>query len=147
LVVRRENELQLIAIKVSNRMMILKELKETIEAIKKITPEIKALKVKINRLITSGSELAEVSDRLQTQYPGIYFNLKELHPELSETEIKYCLLTKLNLSLKETANILMVSPDTVKHTRSRIKRKMEIPKELTLKDYMDQISNEEKGVA
>lgn len=147
LVAQRENELQLVALKVTNKLTVLKELKEEIEKITQITPEINTLKTKVNSLISSGTELAEVSDRLQTQYPGISHNLKESHPDLSETEIKYCLLTKLNLSLKETAHILMVSPDTVKHTRSRIKRKMKIPKELSLKEYMDQISNEKRIVA
>ncbi|MBW1294568.1 tetratricopeptide repeat protein [Aquimarina litoralis] len=147
LVDQRENELQLVALKVTNKLSVLKELKEEIENITQITPEINTLKAKVNSLISSGTELAEVSDRLQSQYPGISYNLKESHPDLSETEIRYCLLTKLNLSLKETANILMVSPDTVKHTRSRIKRKMKISKELSLKEYMDQISNEKRIVA
>ncbi|AXT53446.1 hypothetical protein D1818_22420 [Aquimarina sp. BL5] len=147
LVAQRENELQLVALKVTNKLSVLKELKEEIEKITQITPEVNTLRTKVNTLISSGTELAEVSDRLQTQYPGICYNLKESHPDLSETEVKYCLLTKLNLSLKETANILMVSPDTVKHSRSRIKRKMKIPKELSLKNYMDQISNEKRIVA
>jgi DNA-binding CsgD family transcriptional regulator len=68
--------------------------------------------------------------------------LMDKYPNLSDTQIRYCLLTKLNLSIKETASILNVTPDTVKVARSRLKKKLGIPPEISIKMFLDQLSQE-----
>jgi DNA-binding CsgD family transcriptional regulator len=57
---------------------------------------------------------------------GFFHNLKNTFPEITHQELKICALSKLNLSLKEIASILGISPESVKVTRSRIKKKLNL---------------------
>jgi len=50
--------------------------------------------------------------------------LKQKHPELTTTDLKHCLYVLLGKSLKETAKVLHVSPDTVKSARRRVTHKI-----------------------
>ncbi len=105
--------------------------------------DIIAAKESLSLYITSQGNYDIFSDRIGSQYPGIVHQLKKEHPKLSTNEIKHCLLLKLRLSLKESAQLLNVSISTVKMTRNRAKAKMNLPEELSLKEYLDQIVNEE----
>ncbi|SHI48470.1 DNA-binding transcriptional regulator, CsgD family [Aquimarina spongiae] len=136
----RENELNMTLTAISNRQKILLDIKNEIYKIDVGDKKIKGLKVMLKNLLLSGNNLSAISDRVESRYPGIAANLKNKHPDLSDTEIKYCLFTKLNLSTKETANILGVTADTVKTSRSRIKKKMNVPNTMGLKLYLDQIT-------
>lgn len=56
--------------------------------------------------------------------------LSDQYPALTPTELRTCLLLRINLSNKEIANLLNISPHTVSTHRSRIRRKMNLrPKE------------------
>ncbi len=83
------------------------------------------------------------SERIESQYPGIVHQLQQEHPELSSNDIKHCLFLKLGLSLKESAQLLNVAIGTVKTSRNRAKTKMKLPDEISLKEYIDQLVNEE----
>ncbi len=105
--------------------------------------DITAAKESLSRYIASQGNYDIFSERIGSQYPGIVHQLKKEHPKLSTNEIKHCLLLKLRLSLKESAQLLNVSISTVKMTRNRAKAKMNLPEELSLKEYLDQIVNDE----
>ncbi|WP_162897258.1 tetratricopeptide repeat protein [Aquimarina sp. BL5] len=135
----RENELNMTLIAISNRQKMLSEIKKEVNQLSNKDSQVKKLRNKINTLIINGNNLTAISDRIESRYPGMVTKLRDMYPNLSDTEIKYCLFVKLNLSTKETANILGVTPDTVKTSRSRIKKKMNIPESLTLGMYLEQL--------
>jgi hypothetical protein len=135
----RDNELDASAIALSQRVEVLNTIKKELEAIKDENPKLALVNKTVKSLIRSSSDISLVTDRIESQYPSLTVELKNKHPELSATEIRYCLLTKLNLSLKETASMLNVTPNTVKVTRSRLKKKMSIYQDVSLKEYLDKI--------
>lgn len=61
--------------------------------------------------------------------------LKEKHPDLSSNDLKICNLTRLNLSVKESASILGISPESAKTARYRLRKKLGIGPEEELLDY------------
>ncbi|MEM6720786.1 MAG: tetratricopeptide repeat protein [Bacteroidota bacterium] len=63
--------------------------------------------------------------------------LKELHPELSKTDIEICSLARIGLSRKEIANLRNTSIDAVKMSRIRIKKKLNLAEEQGLDDYIN----------
>lgn len=138
-IVLRENEIEASAIALSQRLETLYLIKNELKEIK--TPKIQKLeevKIKINKLIQSSSDMSIINKRIESEYPTISAKLMKKHPNLSTTELRYCLLTKLNLSLKETGLILNVAPNTVKVARNRIKNKLDISKGMSIKTYLDQ---------
>ncbi|WP_108805405.1 hypothetical protein [Aquimarina sp. Aq107] len=137
----RENELNMTVVAITNRQKMFEELKKEIDKFDKSSPQIKNLKNKLKALMMSGDDLFAIQDRVESRYPGLITQLKKAYPQLSNTEIRYCVFTKLNLSIKETASVLGVSADTVKTSRSRIKKKMNIPESYTLGKYLEEFFN------
>lgn len=58
--------------------------------------------------------------------PGFFSDLKNQFPELGNAELKLCALTLMNLSLKESSQILGISPKRVKTSRHRLKKKLNL---------------------
>ncbi|QNK78680.1 hypothetical protein H7F37_06290 [Winogradskyella sp. PAMC22761] len=142
-IILRENELEASAIALSQRIETLTLIKNELNEIKKpVIPKLEAAKQKVNDLIKSASDVSIITKRIESEYPTMSAKLLNKYPNLSDTQIRYCLLTKMNLSIKETATILNVTPDTVKVARSRLKKKLNIPTEVSIKMFLDQLSKE-----
>lgn len=73
------------------------------------------------------------------QHKGFYLSLKNCAPDLTNNDLRLCSLTKLRLSLKETANILNLSVDAVKSGRYRIKKKLNLSQDESLSDYLNKL--------
>jgi tetratricopeptide (TPR) repeat protein len=69
-------------------------------------------------------------------HKDFFYKLKKTHPELSVGELRLCALVRLNLNLKEAAALLNISPDSVKTARHRLRKKLNIPEEGSLTDYL-----------
>lgn len=69
-------------------------------------------------------------------HKDFFKNLKIEYPELGNSELKLCALVKLNLSLKEIASIMGISPDSVKTARYRLRKKLGLNKEDSLSDVI-----------
>lgn len=142
----RNNELEATVNALSKRVIVLNTLKEQlVSPILSNDQKVKNTSKIITELIDNASDISAVTNKISSRYPSFTSLLKERHPDLSQRDIDYCLLTKLNLSLKETAAILNVSPNTVKVTRSRIKTKMQIPSGTSFKDYLEFIGEEKRN--
>jgi response regulator RpfG family c-di-GMP phosphodiesterase len=63
-------------------------------------------------------------------------NLLSNHSNLSPAEIKLCIFIKLGLSIKDTASILCQSTDSLKVARSRLRKKLNIDKCISLQSFM-----------
>lgn len=71
-------------------------------------------------------------------HPSFMTNLLSKHNDLQPSEIKIAMLVRLNLSIKEIASIAFMSEDSVKTTRSRIRRKMALDRNQNLTTYLQQ---------
>ncbi len=76
----------------------------------------------------------------QRQFEGIHTsfiqNLTESHPKLTAKEIRLCTLMKLNLPSKDICSVLGISTNTLKSSRYRIHKKMELPAGEKLAEYI-----------
>ncbi len=62
--------------------------------------------------------------------------VKQKYPSLTQSEIRLLALTKLSLSRKEMAEMLGISPDSVKKTRQRIRKKVDLPDSMDIEDMI-----------
>ncbi|MDR9458346.1 MAG: histidine kinase [Salegentibacter sp.] len=65
--------------------------------------------------------------------------MKAKHPELTSNDLKLCAYLRLNLSSKEIAPLLNISVKSVEIKRYRLRKKMELPREVNLTDYILQV--------
>ena len=65
--------------------------------------------------------------------------LKERHPDLSSSEIRFICYVYMNLSHKEIASILNISPESCRKRKERIGKKLDLTDKTNLFDYISAI--------
>lgn len=65
--------------------------------------------------------------------------IKEKHPNLTPNDLRLCAYLRLNLSSKEIAPLLNISPRSVEVKRYRLRKKMNLPHESSLTNYILEI--------
>ena len=65
--------------------------------------------------------------------------IKDKHPVLTPNDLRLCAYLRLNLSSKEIAPLLNISPRSVEVKRYRLRKKMDLPHESSLTNYILQI--------
>ncbi len=93
----------------------------------------------INKAIPSERSWKEHERRIYQQAKGFQRHLKSLHPNLTLSELEYCNLVKLNISRKEAADILTVTPAAIEKKRYRIKQKLGLIGRMSLEKYFERI--------
>lgn len=63
-------------------------------------------------------------------------NLKDKHATVTGNEIKLCAYLRMNLSTKEIAQLMNISVRGVEISRYRLRKKLQIPSEMNLFDYL-----------
>lgn len=86
--------------------------------------------------ILTDENWAQFKAHFEKAYPGLIQHIKETFGNLSPAELRMFLLMKLNIDSKEIASILGISIDSVKKTRYRLKKKIELDEDDDLLDYI-----------
>lgn len=98
---------------------------------------------KINRLLDNNIKTDKEWKLFKLYFEELnhdFFNkLKQINANLSQNELKMCALTKLGFNLKETSSLLNVSTNTIKNARYRLKLKLEIGKDDSLKEFIEKL--------
>ncbi len=87
--------------------------------------------------ILTDEDWDEFKALFEDAHSGLLRKLLDRHNNLTPGEQRLFLLMKLSLSTKEIANILGVSPDSVKKGRYRLKRKIGLPDAAPLQDFIN----------
>lgn len=86
--------------------------------------------------ILTDDDWEEFKDLFEQVHEGLLARLLRGYENLTQAEQRLFLLMKLKLSTKEIANILGVSPDSIKKGRYRLKRKIDIEENTSLQDFI-----------
>lgn len=119
----------------------LKELRARLEAIAKSQTKVPQQEIKKTLKIIDDSyrldkDWEDFKLYFEQIYTGFYTKLKVNCPSLTVQELRHCALIRLNLSISECASILGISPDSVKVSRSRIRKKLDIEAGQGLTDFI-----------
>jgi len=69
-------------------------------------------------------------------HKDFFVRLKEKYPDLTQAETRFLSLTKLGFSVNEMANTLGISPDSVRKTRLRLRKKLNLGEHIILEDII-----------
>ena len=124
-----------------NEMM--KKLKESIGQIKGNENGIEINLQKIENMVDYSFNLDEDWEQFQHYFQevhsGFFEVLKDKFPDLTSNELRLAALAKLNLSIKEMATIMGITPDSVKTARYRLRKKLEMKTEENLNEFLMEI--------
>jgi DNA-binding CsgD family transcriptional regulator len=96
---------------------------------------IEDLKKSLNLKIL-GSTWKQFNDSFLKTHPDFERSLVQKHPAISPAEVKLAALLRLNLNTKEISAILNLSPDGIKVSRSRLRKKLQIESDANLTGYL-----------
>ncbi|MEJ1223553.1 triple tyrosine motif-containing protein [Sediminicola sp. 1XM1-17] len=122
-------------------MSIIKK-NEFLNAIKKQLKEVEnSSKVKsviktIDRNINNEDDWKFFEDAFNNADKDFLKKIKSVHPDLTSNDLRLCAYLRLNLSSKEIAPLLNISVRSVEVKRYRLRKKMDLPHENSLTDYI-----------
>lgn len=124
---QRERELRSLAIQLTQRNQALLTLKNEVDKIR--SENIRKKKKSLPKeLLNSVRDLENNWESFRLQFDavhqGFYDRLLRIFPELTEAEARICCLMKVELSTKQIADVLFISPRTVETHRLRIRKKV-----------------------
>jgi DNA-binding CsgD family transcriptional regulator len=69
-------------------------------------------------------------------HTGFYAKLNISYPDLTPLELRHCALIRLNLTLAECASILGISNDSIKVSRTRLRKKLNLDANQSLTEFI-----------
>lgn len=78
----------------------------------------------INTQLKDDSDWQLSESYFNTIYDGLLDRLRARYPQLSQTDLRMCVYIKLNLSTKEIAELMNISPRSVEMARYRLRKKL-----------------------
>ena len=131
----KESQLSALALQMLQKNELLQELKEKIDDDRSNSKD-----TGIGKIISKGQSQEKEWNDFNRYFESInknfYTRLKQAYPDISPNDLKICALIKLNMSIKEMAGILNISPDSVKTARYRLRKKLQMNTEDNLTDFI-----------
>ncbi|MEW7278276.1 tetratricopeptide repeat protein [Aquimarina sp. 2201CG1-2-11] len=106
---------------------------------KKIKESLNSLLTKLRLQINTENKLSGLQEKIDAANKVFDANLQNQFPALTKGEREVCALVRLNLSIKEIMTIRNVSSDSVKSMRRRIRKKMNIPQDIELEKFIQDL--------
>ncbi len=106
-----------------------------------ITKELQKLEHMVDYSFHLDNDWEEFRLYFEQVHTGFFDELKERYPELTTNELRLSALARLNLSIKETAAIMGITPDSVKTARYRLRKKLDIETEENLSEFLMAITD------
>jgi DNA-binding CsgD family transcriptional regulator len=117
---------------------ILNTIKEELSVIKN-EKHVKSVLDIINKNLTNTSDWEVFKEAFNNTDRDFLMKIKNLHSTLTPNDLRLCAYLRLNLSSKEIAPLLNISPRSVEIKRYRLRKKMDLPHEKSLVEYILEI--------
>ena len=137
---QRSRELMSKAMQAANRNDSLRELLHTLETDSGLDldkrPELKRTLAALRHQLDSTVEWKDFTTYFEQTNEQFLQRLKHLHPTLTANELRYLSLVYINLSSKEIALLLNITPEYCKKKKQQVARKMGLTDPRTLYAYL-----------
>ncbi len=136
---RRQLTTQALMMMKKNRL--LKEITRALSVIKNLPAESQQQLLQLQKQLKKGIHSEEDWKMFQHYFeevnPGFFVKLLDVNNKITPSEQKLASLVKLNFSIKETASLLNISPDSVKTIRSVLRKKLYLQKGDNIYDFLN----------
>jgi len=136
----KNKELTLVGLEVAQKSQWLNSLKKAVNKGADDSEEIRRiLKAELVRLNKIEKDWANFLNYFEDLYQGFYSKLRERSKSISTSELRLASLIKLELSNSEIADLLNVSSDSVKSSKYRLKKKLNLSEDQDLAQFISQL--------
>lgn len=103
------------------------------------SPQVKSVIKTIDKDISEEDNWKFFKKAFNNADKDFFKKIKALHPDLTSNDLKLCAYLRLNLTSKEIAPLLNISVKSVEIKRYRLRKKMDLPHEKNLIEYILEI--------
>jgi DNA-binding CsgD family transcriptional regulator len=89
-----------------------------------------------NQQILTDSDWSSFKGYFEKAHPGYIQRLRTAFPTITNAEKRLFLLLKINLNTKEAATMLGISAESVKKTRTRLRKRLGLGEEAALEEFV-----------
>ena len=89
-----------------------------------------------NSSLHTGLQYNKFLELFSRSFPGFIERLNQAFPNLTEAEIRYCCLERLNMNVKEKASILGINENSVNKTKGRLRSKLGLVKDASIHFFL-----------
>ena len=137
----RHKELLTYTLNLVQKNALMENIRESIREVMNATDKDSKIQLpKLIKLIDYSLESEKDWDEFKMYFEKVsssfFDNIKQHFPDLSQSDLKLCALISLNLSMKEMAELLGISPESVKMARHRLRKKLDIASDENLSDFL-----------
>jgi len=138
----KNRELATVTMHLVERGRVLSNIKEVLsQTVKKLEPTVTQDHFKrVMRLFEEAENNEEDWEQFSRHFDEVHNNflytLKRRYPDLSTTDLKLCAYLRINLTTKEIAQSLGISVRGVETSRYRLRKKLELPADMGLYDFL-----------
>jgi CHASE3 domain sensor protein len=140
LIESKKEQLDLYTRRLFEKSELIEQLSNEIEILKKKPAadheQVQKFNEVLNSTILTDDDWEQFKKTFDGVYPNFFASLRYRFPDITAAELRLAALIKMNLTLKEAANALGISADSVKKSRYRLKKKIELGEEDSLEDFI-----------
>ncbi|MDO6759680.1 triple tyrosine motif-containing protein [Tamlana sp. 2_MG-2023] len=134
----KNRELSISTMSLIKKNEFLNSLKNDLQKVKEVKNINQVIKV-IDRNLNNTDDWHVFQEAFNNVDKDFLKKIKSIHPQLTSNDLRLCAYLRLNLSSKEIAPLLNISPRSVEVKRYRLRKKMDLPHESSLTDYILEI--------
>lgn len=139
----KNKELEKFAFHIIEKNELLAQLKNELKEINTQLPENAQRVREISSTITNNLQLdkdrKDFEFQLDSIHQSFFLKLDNLYPGLTKSERRLCSLLVMDLSSKDIATILNISPDGVKKGRYRLRKKLNLSEDENMTNFLKKI--------
>ena len=134
----KNKELGISTMSLIKKNEFLNSLKQELQNVKDTNNLKKVIKI-IDRNLNNNDDWNVFEEAFNNADKDFLKKIKSIHPVLTSNDLRLCAYLRLNLSSKEIAPLLNISSRSVEVKRYRLRKKMDLPHESSLSDYILEI--------
>lgn len=144
----KNKELATMGMNLLQKNKLISKIKEEVVQIAKTTPadgDFNSYMRKVTRLLNEAENGDADWEHFSMHFDHVHSNflskLKQRFPNLGANDLKLCAYLKMNLSSKEIAQLMGISARAIEVSRYRLRKKIQVPQEMSLFDYLIQVTS------
>ena len=89
----------------------------------------------INKNINNSDDWKMFEEAFNNAEKDFFKKVKKIHPKLTSNDLRLCMYLRMNLSSKDIAPLLNISPRSIEIKRYRLRKKINLERNINLNDY------------
>lgn len=141
----KNRELSSYTVNFVQKNRLFEELIESIQEIKKrssseVNKDLISIEKTVKSHIKVDQDWQDFKLRFENVHQGFFDQLHNKFPSLTNNDLRLSVLVKMNFSIKEISEMFGISPESVKTARYRLKKKLKLPSDQNLNDFLNDIA-------